>query len=154
MADVHLGYVYEFGASEEFVAVAGKGATLAGGPLAVPGGDGLEVVALEASKPDRVQAAAAALAGSAYRLRAPGSIAVSACYVAAGRFDGMFSTRDCRSVDAAGAQLIVSEAGGSVSFGADGLAGASLSLDARYGIAAARTQADLAVLREAQDKVP
>ena len=65
----------------------------------------------------------------------------------------MFSTRDCRSVDAAAAQLIVREAGGAVSFGGE-LSEAPLGLDARYGIAAARTDADLRILLEAQDRVP
>jgi myo-inositol-1(or 4)-monophosphatase len=153
MADVTLGFVHEFGADEEFVAISGDGASLGVKPITVPKGDGLEVVALEASKPERVQAAAAALEGLAYRIRAPGSIAVSACYVAAGRFDGMFSTRDCRSVDAAAAQLIVREAGGFISFGGE-LAEAPLALDARYGIAAARTEADLGRLVGAQDRVP
>ena len=153
MADVTIGFVHEFGADEEFAAIAGQGATLDGKPIAVPQGDGLEVVALEASKPERVQAACAALAGQAYRIRAPGTIAVSACYVAVGRFDGMFSTRDCRSVDAAGAQLVVREAGGHVSFGGE-LSGAPLALDARYGIAAARTESDLGVLTGAQAQVP
>ena len=111
------------------------------------------MVAVEASKPERVQAASEALAGHAYRIRAPGSIAVSACYVAAGRFDGMFSTRDCRSVDAAAAQLIVREAGGVLSFGGE-LSAAPLALDARYGIAAARTDADLRLLLEAQRPGP
>lgn len=149
MAEVTIGFVHEFGADEEFTAIAGAGATLDGEPLRVPEGDGLEVVALEASSPERVQRACAALAGHAYRIRAPGSIAVSACYVAAGRFDGMFSTRDCRSVDAAGAQLVVREAGGALSFDG-GLDGASLSLDARYGICAARTEEDLRLLRDVQ----
>ena len=153
MADVSLGYVYEFGAGEEFVALAGEGATLDGAPIEAPEGDGLEVVAVEASKPERVLTASEALAGRAYRIRAPGSIAVSACYVAAGRFDGMFSTRDCRSVDAAAAQLVVREAGGALSFGGE-LSAAPLALDARYGIAAARTDADLRLLLEAQDRVP
>lgn len=152
MAEVTVGYVYEFGAAEEFAAVAGEGASLDGEPLRVPAGDGLEVVALEASKPERVRVASEALAGIAYRIRAPGSIAVSACYVAAARFDGMLSTRDCRSVDAAAAQLIVREAGGQVSFSEE-LAAASLGLAARYGIAAARTEADLRSLRTAQDLV-
>ena len=40
MADVSLGYVYEFGAGEEFVALAG-GARLDGAPIRRPG-DGLE----------------------------------------------------------------------------------------------------------------
>lgn len=149
MADVRIGFVHEFGADEEFTAIAGGGATLDGEPLTTPEGDGLEVVALEASSPERVQRACAALAGHAYRVRAPGSIAVSACYVAAGRFDGMLSTRDCRSVDAAGAQLVVREAGGALSFDG-GLEAASLSLDARYGICAARTEEDLRLLLDVQ----
>src|SRR5436190_5261303 len=51
MADVVFGYVYEFGASEEFVATA-EGATLDGHALQVPEGEGLEVIALEATKPE------------------------------------------------------------------------------------------------------
>jgi myo-inositol-1(or 4)-monophosphatase len=145
--------VHEFGADEEFAAVAGEGATLDGKPISVPEGDGLEIVALEASKPERVQAAAAALVGKAYRIRSPGTIAISASYIATGRFDGMFSTRACRSVDAAAAQLIVREAGGHIGFGRE-LSETSLLLAARYGIAGARTEADLAILLEAQSQVP
>ncbi len=62
-------------------------------------------------------AALEALAGRVYRLRVVGSIAITAAYVAAGRFDAMISLRPCRSVDAAAAQLIVREAGGQVAFG-------------------------------------
>jgi myo-inositol-1(or 4)-monophosphatase len=153
MADVTIGFVHEFGADEEFAAVAGEGATLDGKPISVPEGDGLEIVALEASKPERVQAAAAALVGKAYRIRSPGTIAISASYIATGRFDGMFSTRACRSVDAAAAQLIVREAGGHIGFGRE-LSETSLLLAARYGIAGARTEADLAILLEAQSQVP
>lgn len=153
MADVTIGFVHEFGADEEFVAIAGSGVTLDGEPIETPIGDGLEVVALEASKPERVQAASAALVGKAYRIRSPGTIAISLSYIAPGRFDGMFSTRHCRSVDAAAAQLIVREAGGSVGFD-DDLSQTSLSLDARFGVAGARTEADLAVLVEAQGQVP
>jgi myo-inositol-1(or 4)-monophosphatase len=154
MADVRLGYVYEFGAGEEFVATAGGGATVNGRPISVPTGDLLEVVALEATKPERVLAAAQSLSGHAYRLRSPGSIAVSLCYVASGRFDGMISTRNCRSVDAAAGQLIVWEAGGQLEFAGLELAEAALDLSARYDVAAARTPADLSTLREAQDQVP
>jgi myo-inositol-1(or 4)-monophosphatase len=154
MADVRLGYVYEFGAGEEFIAAAGTGATMNGQALSVPAGDGLEVVGLEATKPERVLAAAQSLSGRSYRIRTPGSIAVSLCYVAGGRFDGMISTRNCRSVDAAAGQLIAREAGASVEFAELGLSGAGLDLAARYDVAAARTPADLRVLREAQDAVP
>lgn len=154
MADVGLAYVYEFGAREEFTAAAGKGALLEGRSLEVASDDGLEVVAMEASKPERVIAACQVLDGRAYRVRSPGSIAVSLSYVACSRFDGMISTRPCRSVDAAAAQLLVTEAGGVVEFGALAPSETSLDLDARFEIAAARTSGDLAVLREAQDAVP
>jgi myo-inositol-1(or 4)-monophosphatase len=153
MADVKLGYVYEFGAGEEFIARRGSGATLDDRPISTPDGDGLEVVALEASKPERVMKASAALDGRAYRIRCPGSIAVCLCYVAAGRFDGMITTRSCRSVDAAAAQLIAREAGATVEFAGQELGEAPLDLSARYDVAAARTSSDLAVLREAQEAV-
>jgi myo-inositol-1(or 4)-monophosphatase len=106
IADVRVGYVYEFGAGEEFFAASGRGATLDGEAVAAPEGDGLELVALEASKPERVAAACGVLDGHAYRIRSPGTIAVGLCYVAAGRFDGLLTTRPCRSVDAAAGQLI------------------------------------------------
>ncbi len=153
MATVSLGYVYEFGAGEEFVAGEGWGATLDGEPITAPDGDGLELVALEASKPSRVAAACQELDGHAYRIRSPGTIAVGLCYLAAGRFDGLITTRPCRSVDAAAGQLIAREAGAEVSFGADGLEGAPLALSARYQLAAARTSADLRVLEGAQAAV-
>jgi myo-inositol-1(or 4)-monophosphatase len=153
MADVRLGYVYEFGAGEEYIAALGDGATLDGEPIVTPGGDGIEVVAMEATKPERVRAAAESLSGAAYRLRSPGSIAVSLCYVAGGRFDGMISTRNCRSVDAAAAQLVAREAGAALEFAGFELSEAPLDLSARYDVAAARTPADLAVLRRAQDAV-
>jgi myo-inositol-1(or 4)-monophosphatase len=154
MEDVRLGYVYEFGAGEEFVAAAGAGASLDGRPLEASDGDGLELVALEASKPERMMAAAESLAGRAYRIRSPGSIAVALCYVAANRYDGMISTRNCRSVDAAAGQLIAREAGAEVEFAALALGEAPLDLASRYNVAAARTGTDLRVLREAQDQVP
>ena len=54
MADVEFGYVYDFGAREEFAAVRGGGATLGGDPIAphLPQEDsGLEVVGLESADP-------------------------------------------------------------------------------------------------------
>ncbi len=150
LADVTLGYVYEFGAGEEFVAVRGEGARLDGRPIATGDHDLLELVAIEASKPERVITVCEVLDGKAYRVRSPGAIAVSLCYVAAGRFDGMLTTRPCRSVDVAAAQLIVREAGGVVSVAGRELADASVGLDARYHCAGARTGADLETLLGAQ----
>jgi myo-inositol-1(or 4)-monophosphatase len=153
MADVTLGYVFEFGAGEEFSAVAGEGARLDGEEIELETGPGLELVSLEASKPERIIRACEVLDGKAYRIRSPGSIAASLAYVAAGRHDGTLTTRPCRSVDAAAAQLLVREAGGVVVFGDGELSDADLGLDARYHVAGARNGDDLQVLLEAQRAV-
>ena len=81
-------------------------------PSPSPAAPRLEVVGLESAEPEWAQPALESLAGKAYRLRVVGSIAITAAYVAAGRFDAMLSLRPCRSVDAAAAQLLVREAGG------------------------------------------
>jgi myo-inositol-1(or 4)-monophosphatase len=151
MADVEFGYVYDFGAGEEFAAWRGRGATLDGAQLEVgEDGDKLELLGLEAAEPRRALESLGALADQVYRLRVIGSIAITAAYVAAGRLDGMLALRPCRSVDAAAAQLIVREAGGAVAFGDLPLEGVSLGLDARYPIAAASGERGLAIARGAQ----
>lgn len=146
LADVELGYVFDFGAGEEFLARRGRGARLNGRELRAKGpGYGLELVGLEAAKPERILPLIEALAGRAYRIRAVGSIAVSLCYVGAGRFDGMLTARPCRSVDTAAAQLVAREAGAAVAF-PPGLDGAELALAARYHVAAALDEEMLATL--------
>jgi len=151
MADVELGFVHDFGADEEFVGRRGAGAALDGEPVGVaPEAERLEVLGVEAAEPDRGLPVLKALADRVYRLRVIGSIAITASYVAAGRFDAMLSLRPCRSVDIAAAQLIVREAGGAVAFGDLALEQASLDLDARYPIAAACGERGLRVVREAQ----
>jgi myo-inositol-1(or 4)-monophosphatase len=87
------------------------------------------------------------LDGKVYRLRVIGSIAITAAYVGAGRFDAMIGLRPCRSVDAAAAQLVVREAGGVVAFGELPLEQADLGLEARYPIAAAAGERALDVVR-------
>ena len=99
------------------------------------------MLGVESAEPEWALPVLEALAGRVYRLRVVGSIAITAAYVGAGRFDGMLSLRPCRSVDAAAAQLIVREAGGVVAFGDLPLEEASLGLDARYPIAAAADRA-------------
>jgi myo-inositol-1(or 4)-monophosphatase len=151
MADAEFGYVYDFGRREEFSARRGAGARLGDDPLRAEGiVPGLEVVGLESTKPEWLVPVVEGLAGKTYRVRAVGSIAISLCWVAAGRFDGMLTARNCRSVDAAAAQLIVREAGGSVGFGDGGLEDAALSLDARYPLAGALDDERLAALLEIQ----
>jgi myo-inositol-1(or 4)-monophosphatase len=151
MADVEFGYVYDFGAGEEFVGRRRGGATLDGAPIAVAAErDELELMGLEAAEPARTLTALGALAGEVYRLRVVGSIAITAAYVAAGRLDAMLSLRSCRSVDAAAAQLIAREAGALVAFGDLALEDAPLALEARYPIAAAAGERGLAIARSAQ----
>jgi myo-inositol-1(or 4)-monophosphatase len=151
MADVELGYVYDFGAAEEFAAQRGGGAFLDGEPIEVAtDGERLELLGVEAAKPEQALPALEAVAGRVYRMRVVGSIAITAAYVAAGRFDAMLSLRPCRSVDAAAAQLIVREAGGTAAFGDLSLAQADLGLAARYPIAAAAGDRGLATVRRAE----
>src|SRR6188472_68637 len=151
MAAVEFGYVFDFGAGEEFAARRGEGAMLGDERIEVgPDAEKIELLGLESAEPEWALPALEALAGRVYRLRVVGSIAISATYVAAGRFDGMASLRSCRSVDAAAAQLIVREAGGLVSFGDLALEQAPLGLDARYPIAAAAGEKGLAIARSAQ----
>jgi myo-inositol-1(or 4)-monophosphatase len=154
MADVEFGFVHDFGADEEFSARRGEGARLGSAPIEVSAAaEKLEVVGLESAEPGWAQPALEVLAGRAYRLRVVGSIAITAAYVAAGRFDAMLSLRPCRSVDAAAAQLIVREAGGAVGFGGVPLAQAPLDLDARYPCAAANGAAGLELAQTAQRAV-
>ena len=147
MADVEFGFVHDFGANEEFTAVRGEGAHAGGEDYEPEREEGkLEVVAIESASPERVAPIATALQGKAWRVRAPGSIAISLVYIAAGRFDAMLSGRHCRSVDAAAAQLIVREAGGRIAFGELDLGDATLDLDARYAVAGALDDEGLATM--------
>jgi myo-inositol-1(or 4)-monophosphatase len=151
MGDVEFGFVHDFGADEEFLAVRGEGASLDGAPTRVAAEtEKLEIVGLESAEPQWTQPALAALEGKVYRLRVVGSIAITAAYVAAGRFDAMLSLRPCRSVDAAAAQLIVREARGAVAFGELELDATPLDLGARYPMAAACGEGALVAVLDAQ----
>jgi myo-inositol-1(or 4)-monophosphatase len=154
MADVELAFVHDFGAEEEFTGRRGAGALLGNVAIEARGpGYGLEVVGIEAAKPERVLPVARALEGNAFRIRSVGSIAITVCWVAAGRFDGMLTTRPCRSVDVAAAQLIATEAGAQVDLPPGGLEAADLGLDARYHVLAALEPDGMATLRGAQEAV-
>jgi myo-inositol-1(or 4)-monophosphatase len=144
MASVEFGYVANFPTGEEWWAARGEGAYLDGERLEAADDDApLEILGVESAHPLLVAAGADAIARTrAYRLRMIGSIALSLCFVASARFDGMLSLRPARSVDAAAGQLIVREAGGAVAFpdagGADPLA-AGLDLDMRSRVVAGAT---------------
>jgi myo-inositol-1(or 4)-monophosphatase len=151
MADVGLAFVHDFGTGEEFTAVRHDGARLNGEPIEAAGpGYGLELVGLEASKPELIAPLVDGLEGNAYRVRALGSMALTLCYVAAGRLDGMIAARPTRSVDVAAAQMIVREAGGVLKFDDLPLDGVHLDLSARYDLAAALDEEMLGTLLRIQ----
>jgi myo-inositol-1(or 4)-monophosphatase len=112
MGDVELGYVYDFGSGEEWVARLDAGAFLDGEPLDGPGPKvDVEILAFEATRTDLVAERAAGMVGFAYRTRIMGSLALSLCHLAAGRVDAVVSLKPARSVDIAAAQLLVRERG-------------------------------------------
>ena len=151
MADGELAFIHDFGSGEEFTAVRHDAARLDGEEIrAVGPGYGLEVVGLEASKPELIAPLVEGLRGQAFRIRALGSLALTLCYVAAGRLDGMIATRPTRSVDVAAAQLIVREAGGVIKFEPHDLADVHLDLAARYDLAAALDEEMLGTLLSVQ----
>src|SRR4051795_12707940 len=155
MADVAFGFVYDFGAGEEWVARRGEGVLLDGRPLPDAPAERcddegrLEVLAIESADPRSVAASAAELGEAAHRLRAFGAIAVSLCQLAATRVDGFATLWRTRAVDVAAAQLIVRESGGLVPFTAfDDPLGAPLDVEPRSPVVAARTAESLAALRQ------
>jgi len=135
MDDVSVGYVAELDPLRDWWAVRGQGAFCDGERLPELEPGPLEVLGLETARPSLVAAAAPAIAGlEARRLRVLGSVAATMCLVAAGRLDAMLSLREVRSVDVAAAQLIVSEAGGTVALPG----GDALDLKMRSRVVAAR----------------
>jgi myo-inositol-1(or 4)-monophosphatase len=102
----------------------------------------LQLVALEATRPEHLAPAAAAMAGVAERVRVLGSLALALCHLADGRLDAVASLRPrgVRSIDIAAAQLVLREAGAAVALpDAPGpFAAAPLDLEGRSRIVAAR----------------
>jgi len=145
MSDVEIGWVAELDprlsagdeprAGRDWWAVRGEGAFRDGEPLPPLRPGPLEVLGLETARPELVAAASSAIESvGARRIRALGSVAMTLCLVAAGQLDAMLSLRPIRSVDAAAAQLLVTETGGAVAFPDDD----DLSLEMRSPVLAAR----------------
>lgn len=149
LAAVQFGYVYDFGADHEFMASVGQGAQLNGMEIHCQRGERLEIVGIESAEPGAIGPLIERLTGKVFRLRCLGSLALTVCFVAAGRFDGMVSPQVSRSVDIAAAQLIAREAGALIEIGDGGLAEAGLDLDQRYLVTAAGTAEGLQILLEA-----
>jgi myo-inositol-1(or 4)-monophosphatase len=148
MEHVSFGFVAEVDPPVEWWAEKGRGAYRDGERLDPLEPGPFELLGLETARPGAVAAAAERIgAVDAERVRALGSVAVSLCLVAAGRLDAMLSLRAVRSVDAAAGQLIVREAGGAVAFPEAGDAEASLGLEMRSRVLAARDSELLERLR-------
>jgi myo-inositol-1(or 4)-monophosphatase len=146
MGDVLFGYVYDFGSGEEWTARRGEGAFLDGRPLGpVPPRERIELLSLEATRTDLVVAYGPSLAALAHRVRVMGSLALSLCHLAAGRFDAVCSLKPARSVDVAAALLLVAEVGLVAELPDDGaLADAPLDLEGRSRVVAAATNEHVA----------
>jgi myo-inositol-1(or 4)-monophosphatase len=151
MADVHSGYVFDFGTGEEWTAERGRGAALNGDRLDGAGPKNeIEVLAFEATRTSLVAEKAAAFSGLAYRLRILGSLAISLCHLAAGRVDAVCSLKAARAVDIAAAQLLVRERGLTIDLPeAESFLDAPLDTTARSRVVAAGTPAVCAAVAAA-----
>lgn len=146
MSAVEFGFVYDFGAREEYSARMGKGALLNGRELKVEPVEQLEVVGVEGAEPGAFLPIVENLVGSIYRFRCVGSLAITLSYLAAGRIDGMVTPHPSRSVDIAAAQLIAREAGALVELGEAGLGEVGLDLGNRFTVTGASSAEGMATL--------
>ena len=142
MDDVAFGYVYDFGAREEWVAERGGGAWLDGAPLGGPGPkDTIEILSLEGTTTEAIATVVPAMRGVAHRIRVMGSLALSLCHLAAGRVDAVCCLKPARSIDIAAAQLLVRERGYAIDLFEDPPFGAApLDLGQRSRIVAAANE--------------
>jgi myo-inositol-1(or 4)-monophosphatase len=139
--DVFFGYVYDFGANEEWYAVKGGGAFLDDEPIAGEPNDYIQMLSLEATKATLVGESLKALAPLTDRVRVMGAQALTYCHLAAGRTDAVVCLKPSRAVDFAAAQLIVRERGFAIElFDAPPIGASPLDLAARSRIVAARNE--------------
>lgn len=140
--DVFFGYVYDFGANEEWYAVQGGGAFLDGEPLTGAPKDYIEMLSLEATRATLVGESLEVLAPLTDRVRVMGAQALTYCHLAAGRTDAVVCLKPSRPVDFAAAQLIVRERGFVIElFDAPPIGASPLDLTARSRIVAAGSEA-------------
>ncbi len=154
MGSVRLAYVRDHSTGEEFTAERGVGAWLDGRSLGPPTGPSrIRLLAVEgASALHSLHAAAQSMVGQVGGLRSLGSIALSMCWVAAGRMDGFIGLKPLRSVDVAAAQLILREAGCQVGFpGVEDLDACPLDLEGRRWVMATSEEGQLEGLRATLD---
>jgi myo-inositol-1(or 4)-monophosphatase len=140
--DVFFGYVYDFGANEEWYAVRGGGAFLDGKPLTGAPKDFIEMLSLEATKATLIGESLEVLAPLTDRVRVMGAQALTYCHLAAGRTDAVVCLKPSRAVDFAAAQLVVRERGFAIElFDTPPIGAAPLDLKARSRVVAAGSEA-------------
>lgn len=120
LGDVQVAFIEDYTRERVFSAVKGEGLLAPAGGLRYDG-DLVEIVLIEAGRPDRhhfryhdLSAMGAVGASRDMRLRQIGSLALSLCYVATGVADVLVAAVRSRSVDLAAGLLILREAGGGV----------------------------------------
>jgi myo-inositol-1(or 4)-monophosphatase len=111
MDDVFFGFVYDFGANEEWTAVKGGGAFLDGAPITQGPKDHLEFLSIEATRAALVYDRLRVLGPLTDRVRVMGAQALTYCHLAAGRTDAVAVLRPSRAVDYAAGQLLIRERG-------------------------------------------
>lgn len=148
--DVFFGFVYDFGANEEWTAVRGGGAFLNGKPLTDGPKDFIEFLSIEATRAALVHDRLRTLAPLTDRVRVMGAQAITYCHLAAGRTDAMAVLRPSRAVDFAAGQLLIRERGFAIQM-PDGVEIGShpLDLQSRSRVVAARTPELCAKLAQA-----
>ncbi len=126
LADVSVAYIEDYTRPRCYAALRGSGLVSAGGPPGTEAtaptrfaGSLVEIVLLEAGRPDRHHFAYADLSSLGavgrskdMRVRQIGSLALSLCHVAVGVADILLAAVSARSVDIAAGLLILLEAGG------------------------------------------
>jgi myo-inositol-1(or 4)-monophosphatase len=109
--DVFFGYVYDFGANEEWTATRGGGGFRDGEPIVGAPKDHIEVLSIEATRAGLVLDRLRLLAPLTDRVRVMGAQALTYCHLAAGRTDAVAVLRPSRAVDYAAGQLLIRERG-------------------------------------------
>jgi myo-inositol-1(or 4)-monophosphatase len=119
LGDVRVAYIEDYMRPHAFSAVKGAGLLTPAVPADRFSSDLVEIVLLEAGRPDRhhfqyhdLSAMGAVARSRDMRVRQIGSLALCLCYLAAGIADILVAAVRARSVDIAAGLLILTEAGG------------------------------------------